>query len=208
MSTCYFTLKEGTQRSNCKFKGSVWISGIWYPGWAYSGYWVCQLFSPNGNRDTQVLFQSVEGISLSQQKASPLSLTPPLPTAILPILLSLSYLHLDLCHQYLHYYLWVLDRYYLHHLLCLQVLFLLHILLCHHFPTPLLNPTVRKFLPITTPPRLTAQSPPGLFFRTGPSSSQCLWKPAIEPSCLVKPLYWTRIQIIKAQILHEPYGIS
>ncbi|XP_058149843.1 formin-1 isoform X2 [Dasypus novemcinctus] len=37
--------------------------------------------------------------------------------------------------------------------------------------------------------------PPGPFFGFGSSSSQCPRKPAIEPSCPMKPLYWTRIQI-------------
>ncbi|VFV26908.1 formin-1-like isoform 1 [Lynx pardinus] len=42
---------------------------------------------------------------------------------------------------------------------------------------------------------LAPPPPPGLFFGVGPSSSQCPRKPAIEPSCPMKPLYWTRIQI-------------
>ncbi|XP_005885820.1 PREDICTED: formin-1 isoform X1 [Myotis brandtii] len=44
-------------------------------------------------------------------------------------------------------------------------------------------------------PGLVPPPPPGLFFGVGPSSSQCPRKPAIEPSCPMKPLYWTRIQI-------------
>ncbi|XDB54552.1 hypothetical protein AB1E18_008019 [Capra hircus] len=44
-------------------------------------------------------------------------------------------------------------------------------------------------------PGLAPPPPPGLFFGVGPSSSQCPRKPAIEPSCPMKPLYWTRIQI-------------
>ncbi|XP_043411659.1 formin-1 isoform X1 [Prionailurus bengalensis] len=49
--------------------------------------------------------------------------------------------------------------------------------------------------PAPTPPGLAPPPPPGLFFGVGPSSSQCPRKPAIEPSCPMKPLYWTRIQI-------------
>ncbi|XP_070281655.1 formin-1 isoform X2 [Myotis yumanensis] len=49
--------------------------------------------------------------------------------------------------------------------------------------------------PAPTLPGLVPSPPPGLFFGVGPSSSQCPRKPAIEPSCPMKPLYWTRIQI-------------
>ncbi|KAM9715289.1 formin-1 isoform 4-T4 [Dama dama] len=49
--------------------------------------------------------------------------------------------------------------------------------------------------PAPAPPGLAPPPPPGLFFGVGPSSSQCPRKPAIEPSCPMKPLYWTRIQI-------------
>ncbi|XP_007938676.1 formin-1 [Orycteropus afer afer] len=49
--------------------------------------------------------------------------------------------------------------------------------------------------PAPTPPGLAPPPPPGLFFGVGSSSSQCPRKPAIEPSCPMKPLYWTRIQI-------------
>ncbi|XP_022346882.1 formin-1 isoform X2 [Enhydra lutris kenyoni] len=49
--------------------------------------------------------------------------------------------------------------------------------------------------PPPTPPGLAPPPPPGLFFGVGPSSGQCPRKPAIEPSCPMKPLYWTRIQI-------------
>lgn len=49
--------------------------------------------------------------------------------------------------------------------------------------------------PAPTPPGLVPPPPPGLFFGVSPSSSQCPRKPAIEPSCPMKPLYWTRIQI-------------
>ncbi|XP_049645741.1 formin-1 isoform X1 [Suncus etruscus] len=48
--------------------------------------------------------------------------------------------------------------------------------------------------PAPTPPGLVPPPPPGLFFGVS-SSSQCPRKPAIEPSCPMKPLYWTRIQI-------------
>ncbi|XP_058440648.1 formin-1 isoform X2 [Marmota monax] len=49
--------------------------------------------------------------------------------------------------------------------------------------------------PAPTPPGLVPPPPPGLFFGLSSSSSQCPRKPAIEPSCPMKPLYWTRIQI-------------
>ncbi|XP_006831870.1 PREDICTED: formin-1 isoform X1 [Chrysochloris asiatica] len=49
--------------------------------------------------------------------------------------------------------------------------------------------------PAPTPPGIAPPPPPGLFFGIGPPSSQCPRKPAIEPSCPMKPLYWTRIQI-------------
>ncbi|XP_010842512.1 PREDICTED: formin-1 [Bison bison bison] len=49
--------------------------------------------------------------------------------------------------------------------------------------------------PAPAPPGLAPPPPPGLFFGVGPSSGQCPRKPAIEPSCPMKPLYWTRIQI-------------
>ncbi|XP_064341838.1 formin-1 isoform X3 [Camelus dromedarius] len=45
------------------------------------------------------------------------------------------------------------------------------------------------------PPAPAPPLPPGLFSGVGLSSSQCPRKPAIEPSCPMKPLYWTRIQI-------------
>ncbi|KAM5234918.1 formin-1 isoform 2-T2 [Ctenodactylus gundi] len=50
-----------------------------------------------------------------------------------------------------------------------------------------------------TPPGLAPPPPPGLFFGLSSSSSQCPRKPAIEPSCPMKPLYWTRIQINDSQ---------
>ncbi|XP_070359885.1 formin-1 isoform X2 [Equus asinus] len=49
--------------------------------------------------------------------------------------------------------------------------------------------------PAPAPPGLAPPPPPGLFFGVSSSSSQCPRKPAIEPSCPMKPLYWTRIQI-------------
>ncbi|XP_054233793.1 formin-1 isoform X4 [Homo sapiens] len=49
--------------------------------------------------------------------------------------------------------------------------------------------------PAPPPPGLAPPPPPGLFFGLGSSSSQCPRKPAIKPSCPMKPLYWTRIQI-------------
>ncbi|XP_075387078.1 formin-1 isoform X1 [Tenrec ecaudatus] len=49
--------------------------------------------------------------------------------------------------------------------------------------------------PPPTPPGLAPPPPPGLFFGIGSPSSQCPRKPAVEPSCPMKPLYWTRIQI-------------
>ncbi|XP_038962400.1 formin-1 isoform X5 [Rattus norvegicus] len=49
--------------------------------------------------------------------------------------------------------------------------------------------------PPPPPPGLAPPPPPGLSFGLSSSSSQCPRKPAIEPSCPMKPLYWTRIQI-------------
>ncbi|XP_008056547.1 formin-1 isoform X2 [Carlito syrichta] len=49
--------------------------------------------------------------------------------------------------------------------------------------------------PAPMPPGLAPPPPPGLFFGLSSSSSQCPRKPAIEPTCPMKPLYWTRIQI-------------
>ncbi|XP_037358054.1 formin-1 isoform X3 [Talpa occidentalis] len=60
-----------------------------------------------------------------------------------------------------------------------------------NFPVP---PSSGGPPPPPTPPGLAPPPPPGLFFGVGPSS-QCPRKPAIEPSCPMKPLYWTRIQI-------------
>uniref|UniRef100_A0A8C3WI96 Formin 1 n=1 Tax=Catagonus wagneri TaxID=51154 RepID=A0A8C3WI96_9CETA len=65
-------------------------------------------------------------------------------------------------------------------------------------PPPLPNtptlPDSKGPPPAPAPPGLAPPPPPGLFFGVGPSS-QCPRKPAIEPSCPMKPLYWTRIQI-------------
>nr|AAI71945.1 Fmn1 protein [Mus musculus] len=49
--------------------------------------------------------------------------------------------------------------------------------------------------PPPPPPGLAPPPPPGLSFGLSSSSSQYPRKPAIEPSCPMKPLYWTRIQI-------------
>ncbi|XP_060227791.1 formin-1 isoform X3 [Meriones unguiculatus] len=65
-------------------------------------------------------------------------------------------------------------------------------------PPPL--PISGSLLPPPPPPPpppsgLVPPPPPGLSFGLSSSSSQCPRKPAIEPSCPMKPLYWTRIQI-------------
>ncbi|XP_020769306.2 formin-1 isoform X2 [Odocoileus virginianus] len=62
-------------------------------------------------------------------------------------------------------------------------------------PPPVPLPSSGGPPPAPAPPGLAPPPPPGLFFGVGPSSSQCPRKPAIEPSCPMKPLYWTRIQI-------------
>ncbi|XP_061036533.1 formin-1 isoform X1 [Eubalaena glacialis] len=49
--------------------------------------------------------------------------------------------------------------------------------------------------PPPPPPGSAPPPPPGLFFGVNASASQCPRKPAVEPSCPMKPLYWTRIQI-------------
>uniref|UniRef100_A0A8C0CQD2 Formin 1 n=1 Tax=Balaenoptera musculus TaxID=9771 RepID=A0A8C0CQD2_BALMU len=49
--------------------------------------------------------------------------------------------------------------------------------------------------PPPPPPGPAPPPPPGLFFGVHASASQCPRKPAVEPSCPMKPLYWTRIQI-------------
>uniref|UniRef100_A0A8C8RSH3 Formin 1 n=1 Tax=Pelusios castaneus TaxID=367368 RepID=A0A8C8RSH3_9SAUR len=56
-------------------------------------------------------------------------------------------------------------------------------------PPPPCGPPVLENGPPPPPP------PPGLFFSSILSSSQGPRKPAIEPNCPMKPLYWTRIQI-------------
>lgn len=60
-------------------------------------------------------------------------------------------------------------------------------------PTPPPPPPIPP--PPPPPPGLAPPPPPGLSFGLSSSSSQCPRKPAIEPSCPMKPLYWTRIQI-------------
>uniref|UniRef100_A0A2K6FG37 Formin 1 n=1 Tax=Propithecus coquereli TaxID=379532 RepID=A0A2K6FG37_PROCO len=62
-------------------------------------------------------------------------------------------------------------------------------------PNSLVLPNPGGPPPAPAPPGLAPPPPPGLFFGLGSSSSQCPRKPAIEPSCPMKPLYWTRIQI-------------
>ncbi|XP_006883114.1 PREDICTED: formin-1 isoform X2 [Elephantulus edwardii] len=64
-------------------------------------------------------------------------------------------------------------------------------------PPPSLSALSTSGAPPPAPalPGLAPPPPPGLFFGIGSSSSQCPRKPAIEPSCPMKPLYWTRIQI-------------
>ncbi|XP_074145293.1 formin-1 isoform X2 [Sminthopsis crassicaudata] len=49
--------------------------------------------------------------------------------------------------------------------------------------------------PPPAPPGIGPPPPPPPFFGGNTSSSQIPRKPAIEPSCPMKPLYWTRIQI-------------
>ncbi|XP_077909545.1 formin-1 isoform X4 [Halichoerus grypus] len=154
-----------------------------------------QLSPPNDNKDTHVPLQSVEGLSPSQQKASPPPPAPPLPAAIPPpppppLPPGLGPLP--------------------------------PVPPPPPVsagpppppppplppsagppppppPPPLPNspalPTSGGPPPAPTPPGLAPPPPPGLFFGVGPSSSQCPRKPAIEPSCPMKPLYWTRIQI-------------
>nr|XP_012621786.1 formin-1 isoform X2 [Microcebus murinus] len=62
-------------------------------------------------------------------------------------------------------------------------------------PSSLVPPSPGGPPPAPAPPGLAPPPPPGLFFGLSSSSSQCPRKPAIEPSCPMKPLYWTRIQI-------------
>ncbi|XP_021551032.2 formin-1 isoform X1 [Neomonachus schauinslandi] len=154
-----------------------------------------QLSPPNDNKDTHVALQSVEGLSPSQQKASPPPPAPPLPAATpppppppLPPGLGPSPpvpppppvsagppppppppLPPSAGPP------------------------------PPPPPPPLPNspalPTSGGPPPAPPPPGLAPPPPPGLFFGVGPSSSQCPRKPAVEPSCPMKPLYWTRIQI-------------
>uniref|UniRef100_A0A8D0UBT7 FH2 domain-containing protein n=1 Tax=Sus scrofa TaxID=9823 RepID=A0A8D0UBT7_PIG len=151
-----------------------------------------QLSPPNDNKDTQVPLQSAEGMSSSQQKAPPPPPPPPLPVAIPPpppLPPGLGPLPpapppppantgppppppppppLSAGPP------------------------------PPPPPPPLPNtptlPDSKGPPPAPAPPGLAPPPPPGLFFGVGPSS-QCPRKPAIEPSCPMKPLYWTRIQI-------------
>ncbi|XP_015451299.1 LOW QUALITY PROTEIN: formin-1 [Pteropus alecto] len=152
-----------------------------------------QLSPPNDNKDIHAPLQSVEGISSSQQKASPPPPAPPLPAAIPPpppLPPGLAPLPPvpppppPVCAG------------------------------PPPPPPPPLPPSAGPPPPppppplpnlpalpnsggpppAPTPPGLVPPPPPGLFFGVGPSS-QCPRKPAIEPSCPMKPLYWTRIQI-------------
>uniref|UniRef100_A0A8D0QK25 FH2 domain-containing protein n=1 Tax=Sus scrofa TaxID=9823 RepID=A0A8D0QK25_PIG len=151
-----------------------------------------QLSPPNDNKDTQVPLQSAEGMSSSQQKAPPPPPPPPLPIAIPPpppLPPGLGPLPpapppppantgppppppppppLSAGPP------------------------------PPPPPPPLPNtptlPDSKGPPPAPAPPGLAPPPPPGLFFGVGPSS-QCPRKPAIEPSCPMKPLYWTRIQI-------------
>uniref|UniRef100_F7BC74 FH2 domain-containing protein n=1 Tax=Monodelphis domestica TaxID=13616 RepID=F7BC74_MONDO len=124
---------------------------------------------PNDNKDTTSIFQSLESCPSSQQQSSPIP-APPLPI-IIPA------------------------------------------------PPPLppgLGPPpsagtpppppplpIPPPLPSTGPPPPPPPAPPGIgtppppppFFGGNTSFSQIPRKPAIEPSCPMKPLYWTRIQI-------------
>ncbi|XP_045679457.1 formin-1 isoform X3 [Phyllostomus hastatus] len=148
-----------------------------------------QLSPTNDNKDIHVPLQSVEGISSSQENASPLPPAPPLsatippPPPLPPVLGPLPPAPLSVGPP--------------------------------PPPPPPLPPSAgppppppppplpNSFAlpnsggppPAPTPPGLVPPPPPGLFFGVGPSSSQCPRKPAIEPSCPMKPLYWTRIQI-------------
>nr|XP_025854132.1 formin-1-like [Vulpes vulpes] len=149
-----------------------------------------QLSPPNDNKDIHVPLQAVECISPSQQKTSPPPPAPPLPAVIPPPLPpGLEPL--------------------------LPVPPAPPVSAGPPPPPPLpLPPSAGPPLPppppplpnsstlpnsggpppAPTPPGLAPPPPPGLFFGVGPSS-QCPRKPAIEPSCPMKPLYWTRIQI-------------
>uniref|UniRef100_A0A452IVM5 Uncharacterized protein n=1 Tax=Gopherus agassizii TaxID=38772 RepID=A0A452IVM5_9SAUR len=60
-------------------------------------------------------------------------------------------------------------------------------------PLPGLGPPGPPPLPGSGPP--PPPPPPGFFFNSILSSNQGPRKPAIEPNCPMKPLYWTRIQI-------------
>ncbi|XP_050810740.1 formin-1 isoform X3 [Gopherus flavomarginatus] len=60
-------------------------------------------------------------------------------------------------------------------------------------PLPGFGPSGPPPLPGSGPP--PPPPPPGFFFNSILSSNQGPRKPAIEPNCPMKPLYWTRIQI-------------
>ncbi|XP_072818833.1 formin-1 isoform X11 [Vicugna pacos] len=144
-----------------------------------------QLSPPNDNRDTHGPLQAAEDISSSQQKATPAPPAPPLPPTIpLPPPLPPGLCPLPLAPP----------------------------------PPPMsagpppppppplppsAGPPPPPPLPDSTtlpssggpPPAPAPPPPPGLFSGVSLSSSQCPRKPAIEPSCPMKPLYWTRIQI-------------
>ncbi|KAF6351275.1 formin 1 [Rhinolophus ferrumequinum] len=143
-----------------------------------------QLSPPNDNKDIPAPLQSVGGVSPSQQKTSPPPPAPPLPAAVPPAP-PLP-----------------------------PALGPLPPVPPPPPPPPPLPPSAgpppppppplpnSAAMPSSggpppgpTPPGLVPPPPPGLFFGVGPSSSQCPRKPAIEPSCPMKPLYWTRIQI-------------
>ncbi|XP_074853057.1 formin-1 isoform X2 [Carettochelys insculpta] len=67
-------------------------------------------------------------------------------------------------------------------------------------PLPGFGPPAPPPLPGCGPPPLgngppPPPPPPGFFFNSTFSSNQGPRKPAIEPNCPMKPLYWTRIQI-------------
>ncbi|XP_029093370.1 formin-1 isoform X2 [Monodon monoceros] len=154
-----------------------------------------QLSPPNDSRDTSVPLQSAESISSSQQKATPpppppappllaaIPPPPPLPPALGPLPLAPPPPPVNTGPP--------------------------------PPPPPPLPPSAGPPpppppppLPHSTappnsggppsappPPGPVPPPPPGLFFGVNPSASQCPRKPAVEPSCPMKPLYWTRIQI-------------
>ncbi|KAM4690074.1 formin-1 [Rhinophrynus dorsalis] len=67
-------------------------------------------------------------------------------------------------------------------------------------PLPGTRPPAPPPLPGSGPPPLPVSGPPpppppGLFFGALSSANKAPRKPAVEPSCPMKPLYWTRIQL-------------